>query len=137
MAPLSCCAPRGRRFGTLVHDRGARRGAALIEALVVIPFFILTLAALIFAGSVYATKLKAMREAKSRAWSYAMSNCGEAGNGSIGDSRNWSGATQSYDGNPTDGVSTSGASGFIPLSSAGSKLTPSIGRIGCPLNVAG
>ncbi len=89
--------------------RGSLRGAALIEALVVIPFFILTLAALIFAGSVYSTKLKAMREAKSQAWSYAMSNCGEAGNGSIGDARNWSGATQSYDGNPTSGVSMSGA----------------------------
>jgi hypothetical protein len=110
----SCCAPRGRlrgdlARGDLVRDRGARRGAALIEALVVIPFFILTLAALVFAGSVYSTKLKAMREAKSRAWAYAMSNCGEAGNGSIGDARNWNGATQSFDGNPTAGVSTSGA----------------------------
>ncbi len=106
MAPLNAdgktpCPSRSR-------SRGATRGAVLVESLVVIPFFILTLAALIFAGSVYSTKLKAMREAKSRAWAYAMSNCGEAGNGTIGDARNWSGTTAAYDGNPTSGVSMNG-----------------------------
>jgi hypothetical protein len=89
--------------------RGPARGAALVEALVVIPFFILTLAALIFAGAVYSTKLRAMREAKSRAWSYAMANCGEAGNGTIGSAANWNGAQQAYDGNPTSGVPMNGA----------------------------
>jgi hypothetical protein len=102
MAPLNL-AESARRA------RGRSRGAALVEALVVIPFFILTLAALIFAGAVYSTKLKAMREAKSRAWSYAMSNCGEAGNGTIGDARNWNGTNTSYDGNPTSGVPMNGS----------------------------
>lgn len=95
--------------GASLRSRGLRRGAALVEALVVIPFFILTLAAMIFAGAVYSTKLRAMREAKSRAWSYAMSNCGEAGNGTIGDARNWNGSTASYDGNPTAGVPMNGS----------------------------
>jgi hypothetical protein len=99
MAPLT----RSRRA------RGAARGAALVEALVVIPFFILTLAALIFAGSVYSNKLRAMREAKSRAWAYAMANCGEAGNGTIGSAAHWNGAQQAYDDNPTAGVPMNGA----------------------------
>jgi hypothetical protein len=93
----------------MVKARARARGAALVEALVVIPFFILTLAALIFAGAVYSTKLRAMREAKSRAWAYAMANCGEAGDGSIGSAANWNGARQGYDGNPTSGVPLNGA----------------------------
>ncbi len=89
--------------------RPSQRGAVLLEAIVVIPFFILTLAVLIFAGAVYSTKLRAMRDAKSRVWSYAMANCGEAGNGAIGDARNWNGATSAYDGNPTSTVPMNGA----------------------------
>jgi hypothetical protein len=59
--------------------RRSRRGAALVEALVVIPTFIILFASILFIGSLYRAKLRAMRLSREGAWSYAMADCGEPG----------------------------------------------------------
>ena len=55
--------------------RKGQRGAALVEAVVVIPFFIIIFASMIFIGQLYGEKQRTMREAKQNVWVYAMSNC--------------------------------------------------------------
>ncbi|XYH94743.1 hypothetical protein ACMHYB_44025 [Sorangium sp. So ce1128] len=51
----------------------------MVEAVVVVPFFIMIFVALLFVGSLYKEKLRVMRLAKQSAWMYAMANCGESG----------------------------------------------------------
>lgn len=46
-----------------------------MEALVVIPFFILTFAALVFVGRMYTEKSRVMRSTKERAWTAALASC--------------------------------------------------------------
>lgn len=58
-----------------LKKRRDERGAALIEAVVVIPFFILIFVCIIFVGKIYAEKERAMRTSKERAWTAAMSSC--------------------------------------------------------------
>lgn len=55
------------------------RGAALVEAVVAMPFFIVILGGTIFAGNLYQTKLRTMRRARQSAWTEAISNCGRGG----------------------------------------------------------
>jgi Flp pilus assembly protein TadG len=52
-----------------------QRGAALVEAVVIIPFFIIIFASMIFVGQLYGEKQRTLREAKQNAWVYAMGNC--------------------------------------------------------------
>lgn len=59
--------------------RRNKRGAALVEAVVVIPFFIIIFASILFVGNLYKEKLRVMRLTKESAWAYAMENCGTAG----------------------------------------------------------
>ncbi|GAC1367396.1 MAG: hypothetical protein NVSMB47_18470 [Polyangiales bacterium] len=63
----------------LRRSRVSERGAALTEAVVAIPFFLIMFAGIMFVGTMYETKLRVMRLAKESAWDYAMCNCGEAG----------------------------------------------------------
>ena len=58
-----------------MKTRVNQRGAALVEAVVVIPFFLTILAGVIFVGKMYTTKLEVMRLSKQRAWTYAMGGC--------------------------------------------------------------
>jgi len=51
------------------------RGAAMVEAVVTIPFFTLIFIALIFVGKLYVTKQKTLSLARQQAWTYAMQNC--------------------------------------------------------------
>lgn len=55
--------------------RRGERGAALVEAVVIIPFFIIIFASMIFVGQLYGEKQRTIREAKQNAWVYAMGNC--------------------------------------------------------------
>lgn len=55
--------------------RRRRRGAAMVEALVAIPFFIVIFATTMFAGSFYQEKLRTMRESKRCAWDHAINGC--------------------------------------------------------------
>lgn len=55
--------------------RARRRGAALVEAAVTIPFFITIFVALTFVGRLYITKQRTLSMARQQAWVYAMKNC--------------------------------------------------------------
>ncbi|MBI2396038.1 MAG: hypothetical protein HYV09_41125 [Deltaproteobacteria bacterium] len=62
-----------------VRRRAGERGAAMVEGVVAIPFFLIMLAAIIFVGRLYETKMRVMRLTKESAWNYAMCNCGDRG----------------------------------------------------------
>jgi len=47
----------------------------MVEALVVIPFFIVIFVSMLYVGRLYAEKQRTLRQAKEYAWAYAMSNC--------------------------------------------------------------
>jgi hypothetical protein len=82
------------------------RGAAMVEAAVSIPFFVVIFACILYAGRVYQAKLRVMRETKQSAWTYGMANCGTAGD-PITTSPQASDATQTLDpGTPAPGLST-------------------------------
>jgi hypothetical protein len=55
--------------------RRRRRGAAMVEALVAIPFFIVIFATTMFVGSFYQEKLRTLRESKRCAWDHALNGC--------------------------------------------------------------
>ncbi|MFT3774692.1 MAG: hypothetical protein QM820_55785 [Minicystis sp.] len=57
------------------RSRRGRRGAALIEAVVAIPFFILVFAVTMFIGKFYGEKLRTMRLSRECAWAHAMAGC--------------------------------------------------------------
>ena len=69
---------RGRRIA-----RRARRGAVMVEALVVIPFFILINMMILFMTNLYLEKLRTIRESKACAWESAMKGNCEGGCGQI------------------------------------------------------
>lgn len=56
-------------------SRRRRRGAAMVEALVAIPFFIVIFALTMFVGKFYSEKLKTLRESKRCAWDHAINGC--------------------------------------------------------------
>lgn len=64
-------------MATMTRSRARRRarGAALVEAAVVIPFFIVIFIALVFFSRLYIEKMRTMSDAKQIAWTYAMNNC--------------------------------------------------------------
>lgn len=55
--------------------RRRRRGAAMVEALVAIPFFIVIFATTMFVGSFYQEKLRTIRESKKCAWDHSINGC--------------------------------------------------------------
>jgi len=61
------------------NSRSRQRGAAMVEGVVAIPFFLLMLAGIVFVGRLYETKMRVMRLTKESAWDYAMCNCGSRG----------------------------------------------------------
>lgn len=63
--------------------RAAARGAAMVEAIIVIPVFILVLAGSIFLWRAYTQKEALMPDARMRLWTYAIdTNCGDRGDAS-------------------------------------------------------
>ena len=59
--------------------RSRQRGAAMVEGVVAIPFFLIMASAIIFVGKLYETKMRVMRLTKESAWDYAMCNCNDKG----------------------------------------------------------
>ena len=55
--------------------RRRQRGAAMVEALVAIPFFITIFATTMFVGSFYQEKLRTMRDSKRCAWDHSINGC--------------------------------------------------------------
>ncbi len=47
----------------------------MVEAVVVIPFFIIIFASMIFVAKLYGEKQRTIRESKQYAWTHAMANC--------------------------------------------------------------
>lgn len=67
-----------------------QRGAAMIEALIVIPFFIMIFVLSIFLNNLYTEKLKTIRETKQCVWTSAMKGdcqggCGQSNTKNLGD----------------------------------------------------
>ena len=52
-----------------------QRGAAMVEALVAIPFFVVIFACTMFVGSFYQEKLRTMAESKRCAWDHSINGC--------------------------------------------------------------
>src|SRR5262245_3274928 len=62
------------------RSRSNQRGAAMAEAVVAIPFFIIMFACTVFAHRVYSTKIKTLNDSKLAAWTSALKGCeGESG----------------------------------------------------------
>lgn len=57
------------------RSRRRQRGAAMVEALVAIPFFIVIFATTMFVGSFYQEKLRTMRDSKRCAWDHSINGC--------------------------------------------------------------
>lgn len=62
-----------------LRRRRKSRGAAMVEAVVVIPFFIIIFASMIFVAKLYGEKQRTLRVSKEYAWTYAMANCESGG----------------------------------------------------------
>lgn len=77
-------AARGTRR-TRWTRRQRSRGAAMVEAVVVIPTFILLFTASIFVWELYTQKEKTMADTRFKLWTYAISdNCGDLGQPGVG-----------------------------------------------------
>jgi hypothetical protein len=91
---------RGKQTRSMVLERALRRarvararrerGAAMVEALIVIPFFIMIFVLSIFLNNLYSAKLRTIRETKKCVWQSAMKGdcqggCGESTTKNLGD----------------------------------------------------
>jgi hypothetical protein len=67
----------------------------MVEAVVVIPTLLILFAAMVFTWRLYGEKIRVTGDARSTAWSYAVSNCGDPGDpGPEDDTTIGSGATK-------------------------------------------
>ncbi len=66
---------------TFRSSRKRQRGAVLVEAAVVIPTFIVLLGAMLFLHHVVREQQRVAKDARNRAWGYAMGSCRGSGNG--------------------------------------------------------
>ncbi len=62
-----------------MERKGRTRGAAMVEAVVAIPVFVLMFGALVFVGQLYGSKQKVVRDSTQAAWSNAMHSCESGG----------------------------------------------------------
>lgn len=61
-----------------IVQRKSQRGAAMVEAIVVIPVFIMFFAAMVYLDGLYSNKQLSMREAREKAWTLATNACTES-----------------------------------------------------------
>ncbi|MCC6555560.1 MAG: hypothetical protein IT372_21575 [Polyangiaceae bacterium] len=71
-------AQRGGTRAAASRRRGARRGAVMVEALVVIPFFIIIFASIVFIGNLYKNKLKTSQDSLAEVWLNSNLGCNGA-----------------------------------------------------------
>src|SRR5262245_11774256 len=57
------------------NAKGTKRGAAIVEGLVAIPFFIIIFAATMFISRFYNEKLRTVASSRAQAWTAAMAGC--------------------------------------------------------------
>jgi hypothetical protein len=96
---------------TLQHRRRRlrQRGAAMVEALVAIPFFVVIFACTMFVGSFYQEKLRTIAESKRCAWDHSINGCSggcNAGTADVG-----SGSEIQQPGSGTGSAKTTGSPG--------------------------
>jgi hypothetical protein len=94
-----------------MEKRRGERGAAMVEAVVAIPFFVIIFASILFVGQTYGEKLRVMRTSKEKVWTYAMANCGERGDSGGGIAGDTTGVLR--------GSESNGQNGGVDLSQAG------------------
>ena len=88
--------------------RARSRGVALVEAVVVVPMFIVLFAMFVFVWKIYSFKVSAMALARQQVWTYAQSaNCGTNGD-----------ASEGYSPPSTSGVLGRAGAGMLPTTSA-------------------
>lgn len=119
--------------------RRTSRGAAMVEAVVVVPTFILLFTASIFVWELYTQKERVMADTRFKLWTYAISNnCGDPGEPGVGGndapsvSLNGEVTTaQSTNGLEGSGVSGDTAGGYSKVQGGDSQqmLTKSLGSI--------
>lgn len=101
-----------------------RRGAAMVEAVVAIPFFILIFVSILYVGKLYAQKQRTLREAKQEVWTYALNNC----EGSVGNvSQSSGGGVTPMGGLNSKGVGITGKGAKYVNDSGGGGLTKDSG----------
>lgn len=93
------------------------RGAAMVEALIAIPFFILIFVSILYIGRLYAEKEHTLHEAKQGAWTYALNNC-ESGAGTTQGGENPQQALDNQGASSNSGV----VSQYAPSSGGSSVL---------------
>lgn len=114
--------------------RNRQRGAAMVEAVVVIPFFLIIFASMIYAGHLYGSKIRTMRLAKQYAWTYAMNNC-ESGGGNVSHQDDGSamddvkGVNSNADDGPSHNMDKSGDQGM-------SKINQNMGTASSTVNAS-
>jgi len=115
------------------NNRTRSRGAAMVEGVVAIPFFLLMLSGIIFVGRLYETKMRVMRLTKESAWDYAMCNCGDRGDSmssackkpegyAAGSGGSESGKPDGYDPSEVGKAGGSGPGGDVASRQFGSSL---------------
>jgi hypothetical protein len=68
--------PRSSLASRRLRRRARReRGAAMVEALVAIPFFIVIFACTMFVGSFYQEKMRTLADSKRCAWDHSINGC--------------------------------------------------------------
>jgi hypothetical protein len=85
------------------EQRRNQRGAAMVEAVVAIPFFLVIFASILYVGQTYGEKLRVMRSSKEKVWSFAMANCGEPGDSPPGHGGDTSGVSRGSESNGQNG----------------------------------
>lgn len=78
-APVTSSRPRGRRGGMFRALLGDTRGAAFAEAVVLIPFFIIVWASILYVHDYYTQKILTAQRSRNCAWRYAVSGCRDSG----------------------------------------------------------
>lgn len=86
-----------------------QRGAAMVEALVAIPFFVVIFACTMFVGSFYQEKLRTLAESKRCAWDHSLNGCSGGCNANTGSAG--SGSEIQQPGGGTGSSKTSGSPG--------------------------
>jgi hypothetical protein len=100
--------------------RARAGGAAMVEAVVVIPTFIILFAASVFAWQLYSAKVTMMADARYKVWTYAISdNCGNAGQIGAGESAG-----------PTVDMTTATLTSWSNGNNAGANTSGGVGAVG-------
>ena len=104
--------PHPRERSTRARSRATSRGAAFVESIIVISFFIMALAGIIYFKELYRTKIRASRIARASTILYAMSGCPEGAGNAAGTAKDREGLAPSSDKDDKQVQNTSASGGL-------------------------